>query len=1059
MSLRMGEPSYERFKSWVDNIYWSHFQVLHFAQFLRSGYDQHFALPKTFSDNLKKKLTDNMGLRGPSGIVWKIELTARDDTLYFTHGWQQFVEDHCLKENDFLVFKYNGGESLFDVLIFDGENFCEKATSYFVRKCEQTEHEGGCSSKRKDTDCVVEVNAPSNAGLKHAAPEKTVNDNSDRVPAAVPFASASNERTFNAGVESASLVQFMLADGDTVPGGFLLLEHGGGCSSKRKGTDNSVEEGSSPSDAGVECAAPEISVHDNGVSTPAAVPSNERTFNAGVESVSPEQFMDANGDMVPTAVPSQTTTKRVREAVSAVKHVSTKRRGRPPKASSTCQTVVDNDDCGNGVKTPSNADVECVAPEKSVNHTNVVVPAAVPFEAPNSERSFNAGVESSPLEQFMDANGDVVPIAVPSHTTNKRARKAVSAVKHVHTKRRGRPLKGSSARQGVVDNDDCVEEVNTHSNADVECAAPGKSVNNNSVIVPAAVPFEASSERTFNAIVESSSPEQFKDVNGDAVPTAVPSQTTNITVRKAVSAVKHVHTKRRGRSPKASSARQSMVDNDDFKTPSNADVECAAPAKSVNNNSVIVPAAVPFKASSSDRIINANVDSSSLEQFKDVNGDKVPIAVPSQTTGKRVRKAVSAVQHVPTKQRGRTSKASSARQAMVDNDDCGKDVKTPSNADVECTAPKKSVNNNSVIVPAAVPFKAPGSDWTFDADVDSSSLEQFKDVNGDAVPTAVPSQTTDKRARKLVSAFSHVQTKRRGRPRKGSCPIQGVVDSVNCMDKANTPSKAAVECAAPAESVQDNSVVPATVRFKTPASERTFDAGVESASPEKFMQANGGTVPIVVPLQTSDNKFMIRKLVSPVKHIQTKPSESPPKASSARQGVVDWVTDSEAASVRQSEPHVELFTSNRRPVTEDEINNAQRLAQATCSNKSLLIVMRPEHVYDRFCLSMPSKWIVEHLPQRSQDLILCMGESEWHVKYCYHRTSYSGELTVGWRNFALDNNLEEFDVCVFEATGKSKINGTLIMEVKIFRVVEDISPLSIIHTPGKRGRKRAISAI
>ena len=227
------------------------------------------ALPKTFSDNLKKKLPENVGLRGPGGVVWNIGLTTRDDTLYLTHGWQQFVKDHSLRENDFLVFKFNG-ESMFDVLIFDGKSFCEKAAAYFVRNV-----------------------------------------------------------------------------------GHVRTELGGGCLTKRKNTDNSMEEVNTTSNAGVECASPEKSAHVNSIKVPAAVPvsseaPSERIFNGGVEFASPEQFVDvdadadvdANANGVTVAVPSRTTGKRIRKLVSAVSHVQTKRRGRLPRASNAHQEVV-----------------------------------------------------------------------------------------------------------------------------------------------------------------------------------------------------------------------------------------------------------------------------------------------------------------------------------------------------------------------------------------------------------------------------------------------------------------------------------------------------------------------------------------------------------------------------------------------------------------------------------------------------------------------------------------------------------------------------------------------
>ncbi|CAL0329947.1 unnamed protein product [Lupinus luteus] len=620
-SIEMDGQSCERCKSWVDNIYWTHFQVLHFAQILRSGYDQHLALPKTFSNNLKEKLPENVGLRGPCGIVWTVGLTTRDDALYFAPGWQQFVKDHSFKENDLLVFKYNGGESLFDVLIFDGESFCEKVDSYCVRKCEHNENGIVCLSKRRDTnDCVNEVNTPSNAG--------------------------------------------------------------------------------------VECAAPEKFVHNNGF----------------------------------------------------------------------------------------------------------VVPAAIPYEAPSSERTVNAGVESASPGQFIRASGDTVAMSVPSQTTDTRARNLVSATTHVQARQRGRLPKVSSAHQGVVDTDNRVEEVNTLSNASLENVALEKSVHDNSVIVPAPALFEApSSERT-----------------------------TYETVRDLVSAATHVQTKRKGKPPKVSNA----------------------------------------------------------------------------------------------------------PQGVVETDNCVEEVNTPSNAGVHCAALEKSVHHKTV-VPVTVPFETPITESTFNAGVD---------------------------------------------------------------------------CAATEKSVHQNTVVSVSSPFETPIVEETCDAVVEFAPPpppQKFIQANGDIVPATNPLQTTDKRFKIRKLVSAVKHVQTKQRGSPSKIPSAGQGVTDWVTDSDVDSSGQSAAQIELYTSNRRPVTEHEINNARHLAQAACTKKSLLIVMQPEQVYTRFYLSLPSR--------------------------C------TGELTLGQRKFALDNNLEEFDVCVFRPMGK--VYGTWLIDVKIFRVVKDITPRTIPKPPSKRGRK------
>jgi len=133
------------------------------------------ALPKTFSDNLNKKLPENATLKGPSGVAWEIGLITRGDTVYFMDGWQRFVNDHSLKDNDLLVFNYNG-ESHFDVLIFDGESFCEKEASYFVGKCGHTQTELGGSKAKETNNSVEEVNTASNAGVKSDSHEQFIAD-------------------------------------------------------------------------------------------------------------------------------------------------------------------------------------------------------------------------------------------------------------------------------------------------------------------------------------------------------------------------------------------------------------------------------------------------------------------------------------------------------------------------------------------------------------------------------------------------------------------------------------------------------------------------------------------------------------------------------------------------------------------------------------------------------------------------------------------------------------------------------------------------------------------
>ncbi|CAL1396193.1 unnamed protein product [Linum trigynum] len=136
-------------RSWEEEMYWKHFQFTHFSLFLLPGYDHQLAMPKAFFGNQRKKLPERVTLKGPGGNTWEVGLTINSGTMFFDEGWGRFVKDHSLKEHDLLVFKYNG-VSHFEVLIFDGETFCERASSYFVKKTEKRKAplENGSHPKR-----------------------------------------------------------------------------------------------------------------------------------------------------------------------------------------------------------------------------------------------------------------------------------------------------------------------------------------------------------------------------------------------------------------------------------------------------------------------------------------------------------------------------------------------------------------------------------------------------------------------------------------------------------------------------------------------------------------------------------------------------------------------------------------------------------------------------------------------------------------------------------------------------------------------------------------------
>lgn len=135
------------------------------------------AIPKKFAFNMREELSETMVLKGPTGASWTVGLSASDNTLFFERGWGKFVEDNSLEENDLLMFKYNRN-LYFDVQMFDGRSFCEKETSYFVRKCHHLELDkvGGtkknCTTQSLDTFVDSSANESGSSPLKEHMPSE-----------------------------------------------------------------------------------------------------------------------------------------------------------------------------------------------------------------------------------------------------------------------------------------------------------------------------------------------------------------------------------------------------------------------------------------------------------------------------------------------------------------------------------------------------------------------------------------------------------------------------------------------------------------------------------------------------------------------------------------------------------------------------------------------------------------------------------------------------------------------------------------------------------------------
>ncbi|CAO2836981.1 unnamed protein product [Amaranthus hypochondriacus] len=140
-------------KTWEEDMYWKHFNTLHFFVTLSPNFQDHLVLPEKFAAHMKAHLPDRVSVKGPSGALWQIQLLKSDDLLFVGNEWKDFVKAYDLKENCLLMFKYERN-SRFEVLIFDNGSFCEKEATYFVKQGSSTMSEQEDKKRRTEEEVV-----------------------------------------------------------------------------------------------------------------------------------------------------------------------------------------------------------------------------------------------------------------------------------------------------------------------------------------------------------------------------------------------------------------------------------------------------------------------------------------------------------------------------------------------------------------------------------------------------------------------------------------------------------------------------------------------------------------------------------------------------------------------------------------------------------------------------------------------------------------------------------------------------------------------------------------
>ncbi|MED6112448.1 hypothetical protein PIB30_061871 [Stylosanthes scabra] len=135
----------------------------------------------------------------------------------------------------------------------------------------------------------------------------------------------------------------------------------------------------------------------------------------------------------------------------------------------------------------------------------------------------------------------------------------------------------------------------------------------------------------------------------------------------------------------------------------------------------------------------------------------------------------------------------------------------------------------------------------------------------------------------------------------------------------------------------------------------------------------------------------------------------------------------------------ESASARKRTVTAEEREKAVNEAKAfEPPNPFCRVVLRPSYLYRGCIMYLPSCFAEKYLNGVSGFIKLQHPDGrQWPVR-CLYRTGRA-KLSQGWFEFAIDNNLGEGDVCVFELLKGSK---EVVLQVTIFRVTDEAEFLS-----------------
>ncbi|KAJ3674371.1 hypothetical protein LUZ60_004987 [Juncus effusus] len=99
---------------------------------MNAPFMDHMSIPPKFTANFGGQIHEMVKLKGPNGNIWQVGVAIQAEKFVLQFGWKEFALANDIKENDILIFNYNGNSS-FQVQILR-PNGCERISSFFVEE-------------------------------------------------------------------------------------------------------------------------------------------------------------------------------------------------------------------------------------------------------------------------------------------------------------------------------------------------------------------------------------------------------------------------------------------------------------------------------------------------------------------------------------------------------------------------------------------------------------------------------------------------------------------------------------------------------------------------------------------------------------------------------------------------------------------------------------------------------------------------------------------------------------------------------------------------------------